>query len=178
MNNLYCCKADLGQEKLTYAVLSFVTKIKFSLIDIFSGFSYDIKKLHTAKLLDNRGFFNLSRQIDPIIKGLMTKITSPRHWAFFVASLWVIIWCVYGFSFVWKNNYDALWILGIIAIPSSSIASIFSDNIVSLFTNGSNYRLLIDLFGILIFGILQYFFLGYLFGKGVKWIHTRAQQLR
>ena len=105
----------------------------------------------------------------------MKFIFIPRFWLVLAVSIWVLLWLLFAASFVFKNNYDALWILAIFSIPSSTITKMVSEMINSLFTVMPVYHFYFDLVGFLLFGSLQYGLIGYIFGLGVKWLSTRVK---
>lgn len=105
----------------------------------------------------------------------MKLIFKPRFWVIFAVSIWVLLWALLASSYVFKHNYDALWLLGIFSIPSSTLTAVVSNMINSISIQLSNYRFYIELILFLLFGSIQYGVIGYIFGLGVKWLSIRVK---
>jgi hypothetical protein len=104
----------------------------------------------------------------------MALKASPRFWTILAAGLWALWWALLASAFVFKQNYDALWVLGIFSTPSSLIVSGLSRTLGDAFALTVEHRFFLDLGGFLIFGSAQYCGIGYLFGKGVQWFCARG----
>ena len=103
-------------------------------------------------------------------------IASPRFWATLAAALWAVWWALLTYAFVFKHNYDAVWVLGIFSTPSSLIVNGLSQIIADVFALTQEHRSNLDLVGFLMFGMVQYGGIGYLFGKGVQWLFVRRKR--
>lgn len=92
------------------------------------------------------------------------KLKLEFKFALFGALLFALF---YGYiSFVAKNRFDAAWLVALSTIPVSNLADFCS----RLLAGGAEKNIYLDLALLLLFGLIQYAFLGYLVGRVAKYL--------
>src|SRR5438105_538943 len=101
----------------------------------------------------------------------MTNFKKIFGWTFF--AMYMALWAIAVVGYFWKKKFDVMILLGIFTLPSSLIVSGLSHVATSTLNISNDTGVIMDFFGFLTFGSIEYIAIGYVVGAIVEKVLRR-----